>query len=670
MSLMEDAQSRLGYRHAALEHPRYLGDCVPGHQIQKAFSKRSACRLGTLAAAALFALGTAHAVPVTWVGPTNGFWDVLGNWNPGLPSPTSDVSLGAFNTEFRTGGVTVQSFTGTGRLTISGGTLATLSASSVGALTFTGGVLDGPGAVTISGPTVWTGGQMASSAPGGNTTFNGAVALSGNGFRDITARTVNFAGTTTWDNTPGGGNAGRFRTGSGATLNNSGTWLDQNSASNTQFTNDFGGAQSTFNNTGSYVKSGSANTVFGIVFNNPASGALNVNAGTLVLGAGGTSTGSVNVAAGATLNVSGGTYNISGLTAGSGTGQLLVTGGVLNANGSNSFAGTVNLSAGSLVAGGTFNAANLNFSGGVLDGPGAVTISGPTVWTGGQMASSAPGGNTTFNGAVALSGNGFRDITARTVNFAGTTTWDNTPGGGNAGRFRTGSGATLNNSGTWLDQNSASNTQFTNDFGGAQSTFNNTGSYVKSGSAATDMSGINVTNTGTINVQQGVLRLPTVFGNAGRIMGNGTVTSTTLTNSGHIAPGESPGTLTLTGSFVQTAVGFFDVELQTNDLHDLFVVSGSATLGGTLDLICFASCAITPGQSIKILDAAPNLLTGSFANVVVTGFAPGSFTVIYDRVNGDVLLNAAAVPEPSAWVMLLAGGIVMVLLRRRQPLSE
>jgi hypothetical protein len=458
-----------------------------------------------------------------------------------------------------------------------------------------------------------------------------------------------------------------FRTGSAATLNNSGTWLDQNAASPAQIGNFFGGAQSTFNNTGNYVKSGSASTTFGVAFNNPASGALSINTGSLVLSAGGASSGSINVAAGAALNVSGGTYNITGLTAGSGTGQLLVSGGVLNTTGNNSFAGTLGISAGTLVAGGVFNVAGLNFSGGVLDGTGAVTINGPSVWTGGQLASTTPGGSTTFNGALALSGNGVHDITSRTVNFAGTTTWDNAPGGSSQGVIRTGSAATLNNSGTWLDQNSASPAQIGNVFGGAQSTFNNTGNYIKSGSATTDMSGINVANTGTIDVQQGVLRLPTAFGNAGRIMGSGTVASSTLTNSGHVAPGESPGTLTLIGSFVQASAGFFDVELQTNDLHDLFVVSGSASLGGTLDLICFANCAITPGQSIKILDAAPNSLTGSFANVVVTGFAPGSFTVIYDRVNGDVLLNAAAVPEPSPWVMLMAGGMALAFLRWRRP---
>jgi hypothetical protein len=190
------------------KRPNASGDCRSNCEGRSARAIRSSRRLNVLATAALLSLGSAHAVPVIWVGPTNGYWDVLGNWNPGLPGLTSDALLGAFNTEFRTGAVTVQSFVGTGRLTISGGTLAALAASSIGSFAFTGGVLDGTGAVTISGPSVWTGGQMASTTPGGSTTFNGALALSGNGVHDITSRTVNFAGTTTWDNAPGGGSQG------------------------------------------------------------------------------------------------------------------------------------------------------------------------------------------------------------------------------------------------------------------------------------------------------------------------------------------------------------------------------------------------------------------------------------------------------------------------------
>ena len=82
------------------------------------------CARTTLAAAlAIAGLGSAHAANVSWIGPNLSFWDLAANWTPALPGVADDVLLGAFNTEFRTGSVTVLSFTGTGQLRVSGGTL-------------------------------------------------------------------------------------------------------------------------------------------------------------------------------------------------------------------------------------------------------------------------------------------------------------------------------------------------------------------------------------------------------------------------------------------------------------------------------------------------------------------------------------------------------------------
>src|SRR5580765_7615188 len=100
---------------------------------------------GVLGALAFFA--PARAANITWVGPNNGFWDIAGNWNPGLPVAADDVLLGAFDTEFRSGTVTIQSFGGTGRLTISGGSLSVTNASTIGALTLSAGTLGGTGSV-------------------------------------------------------------------------------------------------------------------------------------------------------------------------------------------------------------------------------------------------------------------------------------------------------------------------------------------------------------------------------------------------------------------------------------------------------------------------------------------------------------------------------------------
>src|SRR5438105_3390966 len=168
--------------------------------------------------------------------------------------------------------------------------------------------------------------------------------------------------------------------------------------------------------------------------------------------------------------VSGGTVNTSASNVLGG--QLAISGGTLNA-GATFTAGDLDMSGGTLNAGATFTAAGFDMSGGTLGGTGTATITGAGTWTNGTMTGT---GATTFIGPLALSGNGIRDITTRSVNFAGTTTWTNIANG-NGGQFRTGSGASLNNSGTWLDQTTL-DTSISNAFGGAAS-FNNTGTYTK-----------------------------------------------------------------------------------------------------------------------------------------------------------------------------------------------
>ena len=389
---------------------------------------------------------------------------------------------------------------------------------------------------------------------------------------------------------------------------------------------------------------------------------MTVSNNILYLSSGGSLTNNVDVAAGAALNLNAGTFSLSGITPSSGAGLLNVSGGTANATGSNSFGGSLGVSAGVLGVSGTFAANGYSMSAGTLNGSGAVAINGAGAWTGGTTSGA---GSTTFNGALALAGNGnTRLISGRTVNFAGTTTWSTASQSTNPnGIIGVANGATLNNTGTWLDQN-ANVTAITST--GTASSFNNSGTYTKTGAAYTDLSSINYVNSGVTDVQKGTIQLQAGFVNPGKLMGAGTFAATSITNNGHVAPGESPGTLTIAGNFVQSALGSFDVELESAVRHDLLRVTGSATLSGTLSLDCYGACSFALGQSFTILDAAPNALTGAFSKIVVTGFAPGSFTVSYDRTNGDVLLNAAAVPEPGMWALMLSGLALLGVAGKRR----
>src|SRR5512137_41174 len=125
-----------------------------------ATTARIAFALVTVAVTASIRPTPAPAATVNWVGPSGGFWDIAGNWSPGLPGSTDDALLGAFDTEFRTGSVTIRSFTGTGLLRVTGGTLQVTQASSIGSVVMSGGSLGGSGDITVSGVTTLSGGNM------------------------------------------------------------------------------------------------------------------------------------------------------------------------------------------------------------------------------------------------------------------------------------------------------------------------------------------------------------------------------------------------------------------------------------------------------------------------------------------------------------------------------
>ena len=82
-----------------------------------------------------------------------------------------------------------------------------------------------------------------------------------------------------------------------------------------------------------------------------------------------------------------------------------------------------------------------------------------------------------------------------------------------------------------------------------------------------------------------------------------------------------------------------------------------------------SGCHFSAGSQLLLLDGQ-GLLSGSFDQVTLSGFAPGTFSVVYDSANADVWLNVmqdvAAVPEPATtalWLVGLAG--LGVASRRR-----
>ena len=109
-----------------------------------------------------------------------------------------------------------------------------------------------------------------------------------------------------------------------------------------------------------------------------------------------------------------------------------------------------------------------------------------------------------------------------------------------------------------------------------------------------------------------------VVGLAGTISGDGSVGGDLTNTSATVAPGNSPGTLTVEGNFSQAAGGTLAIELAGTAAgeFDVLEVVGSASLGGSLDI----SELYTPGgaDTWTILTAGGGI-TGSF-DAITAGY--------------------------------------------------
>jgi hypothetical protein len=501
---------------------------------------------------------------------------------------------------------------GMGILSVSGGTLDLRSGEAVNlpSATISAGILQGTDVISVSGLASWSGGTIAGAAP---FNANGDMAISGAQVKDLLdGRTLNTAGTTTWSGT----GALRTRTSS---IRNAGLWQAQSDAQMT----DILGAGGTFDNqVGATFRktAGVGTTEFAMPLLNH--GTIEIQSGTMQVSAGGNSTAIITGSAGTGFEailqlfslgsgssfqvpivdvVSSGTLEVHGsyqaatsTTVGSsgtltflpeatvtsvGT-ALAVTGGVLD-----------------LRSGETIQVTTLTVGGGTLEGSDTVNVAGAFTLSGGLLTES---GIVNANGGGAISGSQVKDITGgRTLNTAGTYTWTGT------GAIRMGSGAAIHNSGTWNAQTDA---QLNDTLGGA-TLFENTasGTFLRSAGIGTMNVSVDFTNSGAVRVQTGTLQFSTSYtqtagslsleGGAvlasvplaiqgGRLAGSGTVTGNVNMN-GHLAPGLSPGSLTITGAFTPTASSAFDVEiggLTPASQHDRAVLNTAPVLAGTLNV--------------------------------------------------------------------------------------
>jgi len=145
-----------------------------------------------------------------------------------------------------------------------------------------------------------------------------------------------------------------------------------------------------------------------------------------------------------------------------------------------------------------------------------------------------------------------------------------------------------------------------------------TGALTKTGPGTLRLAGDN-SLTGLTTLAQGEIVLSasnlaalTVAGGA-RLSGTGAIRGN-LANAGTLNPGASPGTLAVTGNFVQSATGTLLVELTSGTSFDRLTITGPANLGGTLVVSGLGGFVPQPGQTFRIIEATGGV-SGTFATL-------------------------------------------------------
>ena len=109
----------------------------------------------------------------------------------------------------------------------------------------------------------------------------------------------------------------------------------------------------------------------------------------------------------------------------------------------------------------------------------------------------------------------------------------------------------------------------------------------------------------------------------GRPHGSGTINAN-VTSGGQVIPGgtDAAGLLTINGNYTQTATGSLDVDLggmTAGSQYDQLAVSGTASLGGMVNVSLINNFLPALGDTFQVLDFASSSGTFSFYNGIVLG---------------------------------------------------
>lgn len=268
----------------------------------------------------------------------------------------------------------------------------------------------------------------------------------------------------------------------------------------------------------------------------------------------------------------------------------------------------------------TMNGGTLRIDGGIASSRVLVLdAGGGTIATPGLVDSFAHNGAITGAGHLTKTGSGFLFLDGENSYSGGTTV----AGGALYGTTRSLQGDIVNNATLIFDQETA---------GTYAGRLTGNGTLGKLGAGALTLSGNNDGFSGTTGVQDGTLHVAGRLGGAVLVEAGGTLSGTgvltgAVTVDGTLSAGASPGTLrvgSLTLNAGATSVFELNAPGVVNDAsNDLVKVTGSLTLGGTLDARAAAA------GYYRLFDYG-GTLSGSFISVGVTG--TGGFVPVAGEV--------------------------------------
>jgi autotransporter-associated beta strand protein len=503
----------------------------------------------------------------------------------------------------------IKNLTGAG--TVAAGT-GTLTDNITGTTSFSGAIT-GSGGLTVNGTgTLTIGAALADT--GATTIGSGATVKAG--VANIISASSSVADNGTFDLNSTAQTLKNL-TGSGA-INLDGGALTVNETSNTSFTGNI--VDGTLAGTGLTLSGGSTLTLSGT---NTYSGGTNINAGTLSIASNANlGNGTVAMATGTTLALTGATTVTKAITLASGAetintnanadtiSSVIGGGGTLVKSGT----GTLTLSNTNTYTGGTnVNAGTLSIAADANLGSGTVAMANSTTLS--------LTGATTLTKAFALTG-------TSTINTNANADTISTIIGGAGGFIKSGTGAlTINNANTYTGTTE-----------------------VAAGTLYVD--GNDTAATGALTVDSGAT-----------LKGSGTLGGN-LVNNGTVNPGDSPGTLTVSGNY--SGSGTLNEEFtgsNTAGNFDKLVISGTATITG--QTLVYNPIGVSPatqyvrGTAYTILTSSA--LTGTFSNLangaIVTSGSTGA--------NAASAANIAASDDPNLAIQTTytSNSVIATILR-------